>query len=105
MLALGLATPVAAAGLTAVMLTALRTAIWKDGVKPATGEFAVLRFGGMRPSAAGCSALVAREVAGRQPVDAGRCAPVALRPGRRLRSRPTRSRPGRVVPDHRWVTR
>lgn len=42
MLALGLATPAAAAGLTAVMLTALRTAVWKDGVKPATGEFEVL---------------------------------------------------------------
>jgi putative oxidoreductase len=42
MLALGLATPAAAAGLTSVMLTALRTAIWKDGVKPATGEFEVL---------------------------------------------------------------
>ena len=42
LLALGLATPAAAAGLTAVMLTALRTAIWKDGVKPATGEFEVL---------------------------------------------------------------
>lgn len=42
MLALGLATPVAAAGVTAVMLTALRTAIWNDGVKPATGEFEVL---------------------------------------------------------------
>jgi putative oxidoreductase len=42
MLALGFATPAAAAGLIAVMLTALRTAIWKDGVKPATGEFEVL---------------------------------------------------------------
>src|ERR687886_418308 len=42
MLALGFATPAAAAGLVAVMLTALRTAIWKDGVKPATGEFEVL---------------------------------------------------------------
>src|SRR4051794_19957480 len=42
MLVLGLATPAAAAGLTAVMITALRTAVWKDGVKPATGEFEVL---------------------------------------------------------------
>ena len=42
LLTLGLATPVAAAGLTAVMLTALRTAIWKDGVKPATGELETL---------------------------------------------------------------
>jgi putative oxidoreductase len=42
LIALGLATPAAAAGLTAVMITALRTAVWKDGVKPATGEFEVL---------------------------------------------------------------
>lgn len=42
LMVLGLATPAAAAGLTAVMLTALRTAVWKDGVKPATGEFEVL---------------------------------------------------------------
>src|SRR5919199_901866 len=42
LLALGFATPAAAAGLTAVMITALRTAIWKDGIKPATGEFEVL---------------------------------------------------------------
>src|SRR3954463_14720357 len=40
--AAGLAPPAAAAGLTAVMTTALRTAIWKDGIKPATGEFEVL---------------------------------------------------------------
>jgi putative oxidoreductase len=39
LIAAGLATPAAAAGLTAVMITALRTAIWKDGIKPATGEF------------------------------------------------------------------
>ncbi len=39
LMAAGLATPAAAAGLTAVMITALRTVIWKDGVKPATGEF------------------------------------------------------------------
>jgi putative oxidoreductase len=38
----GLATPAAASGLTAVMITALRTAIWKDGIKPATGEFELL---------------------------------------------------------------
>jgi putative oxidoreductase len=42
LMALGLATPAAAAGLTAVMITALRTAVWKDGIKPATGEFEVL---------------------------------------------------------------
>src|SRR3954454_10728162 len=40
--AVGLAPPAAAAGLTAVMTTSLRTAIWKDGIKPATGEFEVL---------------------------------------------------------------
>jgi putative oxidoreductase len=42
LLAAGLATPAAASGLTAVMITALRTAIWKDGIKPATGEFELL---------------------------------------------------------------
>jgi putative oxidoreductase len=42
LITLGLATPAAAAGLTAGMITALRTAVWKDGVKPATGEFEVL---------------------------------------------------------------
>jgi putative oxidoreductase len=42
LMAVGLATPLAAAGLTAVMITALRTAIFKDGIKPATGEFEVL---------------------------------------------------------------
>jgi putative oxidoreductase len=42
LMALGLATPAAAAGLTAVMITALRTAVWKEGIKPATGEFEVL---------------------------------------------------------------
>jgi putative oxidoreductase len=42
LLAAGLATPAAAAGLTAVMITALRTVVWKDGIKPATGEWEVL---------------------------------------------------------------
>jgi putative oxidoreductase len=42
LIALGLATPAAAAGLTAVMITALRTAVWKEGIKPATGEHEVL---------------------------------------------------------------
>src|SRR5215213_8056606 len=42
LIAAGLATPAAAAGLTGVMITALRTAIWKDGIKPATGEFETL---------------------------------------------------------------
>lgn len=43
---LGLATPASAAGLTSVMITALRTAIWKDGFKPATGEHEVLLAAG-----------------------------------------------------------
>jgi putative oxidoreductase len=42
MLAAGLATPAAAAGLSGVMITALRTVIWKEGVKPASGEFETL---------------------------------------------------------------
>ncbi len=42
MLATGIATPAAAAGLSAVMITALRTVVWKDGVQPATGEFETL---------------------------------------------------------------
>jgi putative oxidoreductase len=39
---LGLATPLAATGLTAVMITALRTAVWNEGFKPGTGEHEVL---------------------------------------------------------------
>jgi putative oxidoreductase len=42
LVALGLATPLAAAGLSAVMITSLRTAVWKEGIKPATGEHEVL---------------------------------------------------------------
>jgi putative oxidoreductase len=42
LLVLGLATPAAAAGLSAVMITALRTAVWNEGIKPATGEHEVL---------------------------------------------------------------
>src|SRR4051794_39256058 len=42
LLAAGLATPVAAAALPSVMITALRTAIWNEGIKPATGEHEVL---------------------------------------------------------------
>ena len=42
LMTLGLATPLAAAGLSAVMITALRTAIWNEGFKPATGEHEVL---------------------------------------------------------------
>jgi putative oxidoreductase len=46
LLALGAGTPVAASGLTAVMITALRTAIWNEGIKPATGEIEVLLAAG-----------------------------------------------------------
>ena len=42
LIALGLATPLAAAGLSSVMITALRTAVWNEGFKPATGEHEVL---------------------------------------------------------------
>ena len=42
LIALGLATPLATAGLSAVMITALRTAVWNEGFKPATGEHEVL---------------------------------------------------------------
>jgi putative oxidoreductase len=42
LVALGLATPLAAAGLSSVMITALRTAIWNEGFTPATGEHEML---------------------------------------------------------------
>jgi len=42
LLALGLATPAAAAALGSVMVTALRTAVWRDGVKVGTGGYEVL---------------------------------------------------------------
>jgi putative oxidoreductase len=42
LLGLGLATPLAAAGLSSVMITALRTAVWNEGFKPATGEHETL---------------------------------------------------------------
>jgi putative oxidoreductase len=42
LIALGWAMPFAAAGLSSVMITALRTAVWNDGIKPATGEHEVL---------------------------------------------------------------
>jgi putative oxidoreductase len=42
MLALGLATPLAAASLASVMLTALRKAIWRDGVKAGEGGYEML---------------------------------------------------------------
>jgi len=42
LLAAGAATPAAAAGVTGMMISALWTAVWKDGVRPATGEFEIL---------------------------------------------------------------
>jgi putative oxidoreductase len=42
LLALGLATPAAAATVGSVMVTALRTAIWRDGIKVGTGGYEVL---------------------------------------------------------------
>jgi putative oxidoreductase len=42
LLALGLATPAAAAALGSVMVTALRTAVWCDGVKVGTGGYELL---------------------------------------------------------------
>ena len=42
MLALGLATPLAAASLAGVMITALRTAVWPDGFKTGAGGYEVL---------------------------------------------------------------
>jgi putative oxidoreductase len=42
LLALGFATPAAAAAVGSVMVTALRTAIWRDGVKVGTGGYEVL---------------------------------------------------------------
>jgi putative oxidoreductase len=46
LVALGLGTPLAATGLSAVMITALRTAIWNEGFKPGTGEHEVLLAAG-----------------------------------------------------------
>jgi putative oxidoreductase len=46
LVALGACTPLAAAGLSAVMITALRTAVWNEGIKPATGEHEVLLAAG-----------------------------------------------------------
>jgi putative oxidoreductase len=42
LLALGLATPLAAASLASVMLTALRKAIWREGIKTGEGGYEVL---------------------------------------------------------------
>ena len=42
LLALGLATPAAAAALGSVMVTALRTVVWRDGIKVGTGGYELL---------------------------------------------------------------
>ena len=42
LLALGLATPAAAAAIASVMMTALRTVVWRDGIKPGTGGYEIL---------------------------------------------------------------
>ena len=42
MLAVGAATPLAAAAVSSVMLTALRTVIWRDGIKTGTGGYELL---------------------------------------------------------------
>jgi putative oxidoreductase len=46
LVAIGACTPLAAAGLSSVMITALRTAVWNEGIKPATGEHEVLLAAG-----------------------------------------------------------
>ena len=42
LLALGLATPAAAAAIASVMMTALRTVVWRDGIKTGTGGYEIL---------------------------------------------------------------
>jgi putative oxidoreductase len=42
LLALGFATPAAAAALGSVMVTALRTVVWRDGIKVGTGGYELL---------------------------------------------------------------
>jgi putative oxidoreductase len=42
LLALGLATPAAATSVGSVMVTALRTVVWRDGIKVGTGGYEVL---------------------------------------------------------------
>src|SRR5512133_240882 len=42
MLALGFATPFAAASLASVMITALRTVVWRNGIKTGEGGYEVL---------------------------------------------------------------
>ena len=42
LLALGLATPAAASAIASVMITALRTVVWRDGIKMGTGGYEIL---------------------------------------------------------------
>ena len=42
LLALGLATPAAASATASVMITALRTVVWRDGIKTGTGGYEIL---------------------------------------------------------------
>ena len=69
---LGLATPAAAAGITAVMITALKTVIWKEGIKPATGEFeVVLATGALALAEAGPGSLSLDAALGRERAGTG----------------------------------
>src|SRR5690349_13327539 len=68
----GLATPAAAAGLTAVMITALKSVIWKEGIKPATGEFeVVLATGALALAEAGPGSLSLDAALGRERAGTG----------------------------------
>jgi putative oxidoreductase len=46
LLVLGAATPAAAAAVSSVMVTALRTAVWRDGIKIGTGDYELLLLSG-----------------------------------------------------------
>jgi putative oxidoreductase len=46
LLSLGATTPAAAAALSSVMITALRTVVWRDGIKVGTGGYEVLLLAG-----------------------------------------------------------
>ena len=67
LLVLGAATPAAAAALSSVMVTALRTAVWRDGVKVGTGGYEVLLLSGalaladLGPGGLSIDALTGRE--------------------------------------------
>jgi putative oxidoreductase len=78
LLALGLATPAAAAAVGSVMVTALRTAIWPEGIKVGTGGYEMLllanavAIAGMGPGPFSLDALLGGERRG------GRWAAAAL---------------------------